>query len=126
MASMLNTVSVTLTLQSGQCDKLFTAKRKSARCCCNACRVKAFRGNRVSEETSATKKTNRLKDKIKRLARSAYGRWLVGHLKRASTVQVLQGAKAADLSALASLKAACSAANGYKQKNSMRSVINTL
>lgn len=112
IADQVFTVPVTLTLICHRCSKQFTARRRSAKYCSDTCRVNAYRTGEA--EQAPPKKINRLKDKVKKLARSAYGRWLVQSLKRAGTVQVLQGAKVDDLEQLAELKSACNRANAYK------------
>lgn len=111
----LITASVTLTRQCPICCNKFLAKRITKKYCSDACRISAYRASEA--KTASPKKTNRLSEKLKKLARSAYGRWLVEQLKRSGTVEVLVGAKAADLKALEELKAACNKANGFGKSN---------
>lgn len=76
--------------------------------CATAARVAKHR-----ETKKTTCKVRRYVKKAHKFLQTSYGRWLCTQLKRAETVQVLQGHTAESLHELYRLKRLCSSASGY-------------
>lgn len=85
--------------------------------CSDTCRKLAFKAkNRAKTQAKRNKK---LDEKLKKLANSAFGLYLIKELRRAKTVEILQGHDSASLDALVSLRRRCTASAGYEDGESM-------
>lgn len=85
--------------------------------CSDTCRKLAFKAkNRAKTQAKRNKK---LDEKLKKLANSAFGLYLVKELRRAKTVEILQGHNSESLDALVSLRRRCTASAGYEDGESM-------
>lgn len=85
--------------------------------CSDTCRKLAFKAkNRVKTQAKRNKK---LQEKLKKLANSAFGLYLIKELRRAKTVEILQGHDSESLDALVSLRRRCTASAGYEDGESM-------
>ncbi len=80
--------------------------------CSDTCRKLAFKSkNRAKTQA---KKNRRLLEKLKKLANSAFGLYLIKEIRRAGTVEILQGHTAESLVSLVSLRRRCTALGGYE------------
>jgi hypothetical protein len=85
--------------------------------CSETCRKLAFKAkNRAKTQAKRNKK---LSEKLKKLANSAFGIYLIKELKRAGTVEILQGHDSETLTALVKLRRQCTAAGGYEDGDSL-------
>lgn len=85
--------------------------------CSDTCRKLAFKAkNRAKTQAKRNKK---LDEKLKKLANSAFGLYLIKELRRAKTVEILQGHDSESLDALVSLRRRCTASAGYEDGESM-------
>ena len=85
--------------------------------CSDTCRKLAFKAkNRAKTQATRNKK---LAEKLKKLANSAFGLYLIKELRRAKTVEILQGHDSESLDALVSLRRRCTASAGYEEGESM-------
>lgn len=94
------------------CVGLFQPIRTGHLFCSDTCRKLAFKAkNRVKTQAIRNKK---LDEKLKKLANSAFGLYLIKELRRAKTVEILQGHDSESLDALVSLRRRCTASAGYE------------
>jgi hypothetical protein len=85
--------------------------------CSDTCRKLSFKAkNRAKTQATRNKK---LAEKLKKLANSAFGLYLIKELRRAKTVEILQGHDSESLDALVSLRRRCTASAGYEDGESM-------
>ncbi len=99
------------------CDGRFRPIRAGHLYCSDTCRKLAFKAkNRAKTQAKRNKK---LSEKLKKLANSAFGLYLVKEIRRAGTVEILQGQNAQSLADLASLRRRCTAAGGYDDGDSL-------
>ena len=101
------------TMKCAHCETLFEPIRKGHLHCSDTCRK--LRNKAKNKVISYQKKKRRLSEKVKKLATSNFGRYLIREIKRASTVQILTGQSAESLKALVSLRRRCTAASGYEE-----------
>ena len=84
--------------------------------CSDTCRKLAFKAkNRAKTQAKRNKK---LSEKLKKLANSAFGIYLVKELRRAGSVEILQGHNSQTLDALVKLRRRCTASGGYEDGES--------
>lgn len=99
------------------CVGQFSPVRTGHLYCSETCRKLAFKSkNRAKTQAKRNKK---LSEKLKKLANSAFGLYLVKEIKRAKTVEILQGHDFASLTALVSLRRRCTAVSGYEKGESL-------
>ncbi len=80
--------------------------------CSDTCRKLAFQAkNRVKTQAKRNKK---LGEKLKKLTNSTFGLYLIKELRRARTIEILQGHDAESLDALVKLRRRCTASGGYE------------
>lgn len=85
--------------------------------CSETCRKLAFKAkNRAKTQSTRSKK---LAEKLKKLANSTFGLYLIKELRRAKTVEILQGHDSESLDALVSLRRRCTVSAGYEDGESM-------
>lgn len=85
--------------------------------CSDTCRKLAFKAkNRAKTQATRNKK---LAEKLKKLANSAFGLYLVKELRRAKTVEILQGHDSESLETIVKLRRRCTASAGYEDGESM-------
>ncbi len=85
--------------------------------CSDTCRKLAFKAkNRAKTQL---KKNKKLSEKLKKLANSAFGLYLVKEIRRSGTVEILQGHNSQSLTDLVSLRRRCTAAGGYDNGDSL-------
>lgn len=94
------------------CKSTFTPVRKGHKFCKETCRKLSHK----LEKSTVTRrvKNKRISEKLKKLANSAFGKYLASEIKRAGTVQVLTGHTHTSLQELADLRRRCTAASGYE------------
>lgn len=100
-------------LKCSHCKVLFKPVRKGHLHCSDTCRK--LRNKAKNKVISDQKKKRRLAEKVKKLAASTFGRYLIREIKRAKTVQILTGQTAESLKGLVSLRRRCTAASGYEE-----------
>ncbi len=99
------------------CVGQFQPVRKGHIFCSETCRKLSFK---AKDRASIRAKRDRTKvEKLKQLANSAFGSYLVKELRRAGTVEVLQGHDSKSLEALVSLRRRCTASGGYEKGESL-------
>lgn len=80
--------------------------------CSDTCRKLS---HKAKERTKTQAKKNKKQgEKLKKLSSSAFGLYLVKELRRAKTVEILQGHDSESLDALAKLRRRCTASGGYE------------
>lgn len=85
--------------------------------CSDTCRKLSHKAkNRAKTQA---KRNRKLSEKLKKLANGAFGQYLVKEIKRAGTVEVLQGQNSESLASLVSLRRRCTAAGGYEKGESL-------
>lgn len=84
--------------------------------CSDSCRKLAFKA-KSKAKTQATR-NKKLAEKLKKLANSAFGLYLIKELRRAKTVEILQGHDSESLDALVSLRRRCTASGGFENGES--------
>jgi hypothetical protein len=85
--------------------------------CSDSCRKLAHKAK--DRATNKAKLNRKLSEKLKKLANSAFGIYLVKELRRAKTVEILQGHDSETLTALVKLRRQCTAAGGYEDGDSL-------
>lgn len=100
-------------IKCSHCKALFEPVRKGHVHCSDTCRK--LRNKAKNKVISDQKRKRRLAEKVKKLASSTFGRYLVREIKRAKTVQILTGHSAESLKALVVLRRRCTAASGYEE-----------
>lgn len=100
-------------LKCYHCKSLFKPVRKGHIHCSDTCRK--LRNKSKNKVISDKNKKRRLAEKVKKLASSTFGRYLVREIKRAKTVQILTGHSAETLKALVALRRRCTTASGYEE-----------
>lgn len=104
-------------LSCKHCVGLFQPIRTGHFYCSDTCRKLAFKAkNRAKTQA---KRNRKLSEKLKKLANSAFGIYLVKELRRAKTVEILQGHDSETLSALVQLRRLCTSAGGYEDGDSL-------
>jgi len=99
------------------CVGQFQPIRKGHLFCSDTCRKLAFKAkNRAKTQAKRNKK---LSEKLKKLANSAFGKYLIKELRRAGTVEILQGHDSETLTALVKLRRHCTAVGGYDDGDSL-------
>lgn len=99
------------------CGGQFRPVRTGHLYCSDTCRKLAFKAkNRAKTQA---KRNRRLSEKLKKLANSAFGLYLTKEIRRAGTVEILQGHTAESLAALVNLRRQCTAAGGYEKGESL-------
>lgn len=99
-------------IKCSHCVRLFQPIRMGHRFCSDTCRKLQFK---VKKRAESTKRSNkRLGEKLIKLSGSAFGRYLVREIRRAGTVQILNGHTFDSLNELASLRRKCTASSGYE------------
>lgn len=99
------------------CAGQFQPIRTSHLFCSDTCRKLANKAK--NRAISQAKRKRTLSEKLKKLANSAIGLYLVKEIKRASTVEILKGHNSDSLTALVSLRRRCTAAGGYENGESL-------
>ena len=99
------------------CVKLFQPIRIGHLYCSATCRKLEFKAKKRAE--TKKKSTRRIGKKLEKLSGSSFGRYLVRELKRAKTVEILQGHTADSLTQLVALRRACTAASGFENGESL-------
>lgn len=85
--------------------------------CSDTCRKLSHKAkNRAKTQA---KRNRNLSEKLKKLANSAFGLYLVKEIRRAGTVEILQGQDSESLASLVSLRRRCTAAGGYEKGESL-------
>lgn len=100
-------------IKCSYCKALFKPVRKGHIHCSDTCRK--LRNKAKNKVISDQKKNRRLAEKVKKLASSTFGCYLVREIKRAKTVQILTGHSAESLKALVALRRRCTTASGYEE-----------
>lgn len=100
-------------LKCYHCKALFKPIRKGHSHCSDTCRK--LRNKAKNKVISDQNRKRRLAEKLKKLASSTFGRYLVREIKRAKTVQILTGHSAETLKALVALRRRCTTASGYEE-----------
>ena len=100
-------------IKCSHCKALFKPVRKGHIHCSDTCRK--LRNKAKNKVISDQKKKRRVAEKVKKLASSTFGRYLVREIKRAKTVQILTGCSAESLKNLVSLRRRCTRASGYEE-----------
>ena len=100
-------------MNCAHCKELFKPVRKGHLHCSDTCRK--LRNKAKNKVISDQKRMRRLAEKVKKLASSTFGRYLVREVKRAKTVQILTGHNAETLKALVALRRRCTTASGYEE-----------
>lgn len=100
-------------IKCSHCKALFKPVRKGHIHCSDTCRK--LRNKAKNKVISDQKKNRRLAEKVKKLASSTFGRYLVREIKRAKTVQILTAHSAESLKALVALRRRCTTASGYEE-----------
>ncbi len=100
-------------IKCSHCRKLFKPVRKGHLHCSDTCRK--LRNKAKNKVISDQKRKRRLGEKVKRLAASTFGRYLIREIKRAKTVQILTGQSAESLKALVALRRRCTTVSGYEE-----------
>jgi hypothetical protein len=100
-------------VKCAHCEALFEPTRRGHLHCSDTCRK--LRNKAKNKVISDKKRKRRLEQKVKKLASSTFGRYLVREIKRAKTAQILTGHSAASLKALVALRRRCTIASGYKE-----------
>lgn len=95
------------------CKALFKPVRKGHIHCSDTCRK--LRNKAKNKVISDQNRKRRLAEKVKKLASSTFGRYLVREIKRAKTVQILTGHSAETLKALVALRRRCTTVSGYEE-----------
>lgn len=101
------------TIKCSHCKALFKPVRKGHVHCSDTCRK--LRNKAKNKVISDQNRKRRLAEKVKKLASSTFGRYLVREIKRAKTVQILTGHSAETLKALVALRRRCTTASGYEE-----------
>ncbi len=99
------------------CVGLFQPVRTGHFYCSDTCRKLAFKAKNKAK--AQAKRNKKLSEKLKKLANSAFGIYLIKELKRAKTVEILKGHDSETLTALAKLRRQCTAAGGYEDGDSL-------
>lgn len=100
-------------IKCSHCKSLFKPVRKGHVHCSDTCRK--LRNKAKNKVISDQKRKRRLAEKVKKLASTTFGRYLVREIKRAKTVQILTGHSADSLKALVALRRRCTNASGYEE-----------
>lgn len=100
------------------CKNLFLPSRKGHKFCSETCRKSSHKAHKTS--TSRQKLNRRIAEKLRKLAASNYGQYLVRELKRAGSIQVLTGHTHSSLKELAELRRRCNADGGFKDGKALR------
>jgi hypothetical protein len=101
------------TVKCPHCKALFKPVRRGHVHCSDTCRK--LRNKAKNKVISDQNRKRRLAEKMKKLASSTFGRYLIRELKRAKTVQILTGQSAENLKALVALRRRCTTASGYEE-----------
>jgi hypothetical protein len=102
-------------LSCKHCVGLFQPVRTGHFYCSETCRKLAFKArNRAKTQAKRNKK---LSVKLQKLANSAFGIYLIKELRRAKTVEILQGHTSETLTALVQFRRLCTAIGGYDNGN---------
>jgi hypothetical protein len=99
------------------CVGLFQPVRTGHFYCSDTCRKLAFKAKNRSKTQAKTNK--KLSVKLQKLANSAFGIYLIKELRRAKTVEILQGHTSETLTALVQLRRRCTAIGGYEDGDSL-------
>jgi hypothetical protein len=99
------------------CVALFQPIRIGHLYCSDTCRKLQFKAQKRAE--SRKKTSARIGQKLIKLSGSAFGRYLVREIKRAGTVQILQGHTFESLVELVDLRLKCTAYGGYEDGESL-------
>jgi hypothetical protein len=100
-------------IKCSHCKALFKPVRKGHVHCSDTCRK--LRNKAKNTVISDRKRARRLAEKLKKLASSTFGRYLVREIRRAKTVLILTGHSAESLKELVSLRRRCTTASGYEE-----------
>lgn len=84
--------------------------------CSDSCRKLSHKAKNRAKTQS--KRNRKLSEKLKKLANSAFGHYLVKEIRRAGSVEILQGQDSQSLTELVSLRRRCTAAGGYEKGES--------
>ena len=99
------------------CVGLFQPVRTGHLYCSDSCRKLAFKAkNRAKTQAKRNKK---LSEKLKKLVNSAFGKYLVKEIRRAGSVEILQGHNSETLTDLVKLRRRCTALGGYDDGDSL-------
>lgn len=99
------------------CVELFQPVRKGHIFCSETCRKLSFKAKNRAKSQAQLKR--RVSEKIKKLANSTFGLYLVKEIRRAGTVQILHGHNAGSLNQLVKLRRRCTASGGYEGGESL-------
>ena len=99
------------------CVGLFQPIREGHLYCSSTCRKLEFKAKKRVENKKKISK--RIANKLEKLSGSSFGRFLVREVRRAGTVQILQGHTASTMTELAVLKRRCTTASGYDNGESL-------
>lgn len=94
------------------CKSTYTATREGHIFCSETCRKLSHKEQ--LKVKSDRKKARRIASKLSKLSSCSFGRYLIKEIRRAGTVEVLQGHTADTLNKLLALRRKCTTAGGYK------------
>lgn len=95
------------------CKSTYTAIRAGHIFCTETCRKLHHKAEKRAQ--SRKNRTRRLSTKLQKLANCSFGRYLISEVRRAGTVEVLQGHTAQSLDDLVALRRKCTAVGGYEK-----------
>ena len=94
------------------CKSKYIPARKGHIFCSATCRK--LEHKKRKKKVSDKKRARRIAEKLRKFAACAFGRYLLREIKRAGTVEVLQGHTVVSLKELATLRRKCTASGGYE------------
>ncbi|MEY5029224.1 MAG: hypothetical protein RLZ63_1539 [Pseudomonadota bacterium] len=94
------------------CKSTYTAVRKGHIFCTETCRKLSHKSKLKAK--SDRKKARRIASKLSKLSACSFGKYLLKEVRRAGTVEILQGHTAQSLNELLALRRKCTTASGYK------------
>lgn len=95
------------------CKSTFTAVRQGHIYCSETCRKLSHKSK--AKLKAARNRSRRIATKLEKLSACSFGRYLAKEVRRAGTVEVLQGHTAQSLKDLVALRRKCTAAGGYEK-----------
>ena len=93
------------------CGGLFQPVRKGHLYCSETCRKRFHK--RSKAKLSAANRARRLATKLRKLANTSFGKYLVRELRRAGNLEVLRGHSKTSLNQLAKLRSRCNKVSGF-------------
>jgi hypothetical protein len=95
------------------CKSTFVALRRGHIYCSETCRKLSHKAKNKAIVDS--KRKRRITAKLQKLANCSFGRYLIGEVRRAGTVEVLQGHTTQTLKELVALRRKCTTSGGYEK-----------